>query len=68
MVKHDKKGLPILRLYHRKKIGIKDPRYLIKCNDCSSKLEIYYNRESLEINGVLASKEEWKKALLPLLK
>lgn len=67
-MKHDKKGLPVPRIFYRKSIGKMSPRYLIKCGDCKNKLEIYYGEEDLEINGVLASKKEWKKILIPLLK
>ena len=58
-----------LRIFHRKQKGIDSARYLIKCGDCDRKLEIYYGDDIfLEIGGVHASKKEWKKILLPLLK
>jgi len=43
---------------------------LIKCGDCPNKFEIYYgpDADDLEIAGVLASIENWRKILLPLLK
>jgi hypothetical protein len=43
---------------------------LIKCGDCDNKFEIYYgpDGEDLEIAGVLASVENWRQILLPLLK
>jgi hypothetical protein len=43
---------------------------LIKCGDCDQKFEIHYGpgAEDLEMAGVLASVENWKKILLPLSK
>lgn len=66
-----KDGNPIPRIYYRKAQGKQSARYLIKCGDCDESLEIYYGPRGdniLEIGGVLASKKEWKKILLPLLK
>lgn len=58
-----------LRIWHKKQIGKMSARYLIKCGDCDRKLKIYYgDDEFLEINGVNASKEEWRRIILPLLK
>jgi hypothetical protein len=57
-----------LRVFHRKSIGKKDPRYLIKCGCCDEKLEIYYGGGTLEINGVMGSVEDWREVLVPLLK
>ena len=58
------------RVYRRKARGKKSARLLIKCGDCDQKFEIHYSPgdEDLEIAGVLASVENWKKILLPLLK
>jgi len=62
-------GIPKLRIFHRKQKGKKSARYLIKCGDCDKKIEIYYGNDNLlEINGVISSKKEWKKILIPLLK
>ena len=66
--KYDNKGFPIPKVFYRKAIEKMSPKCLIKCGDCSNKFEIYYGEEDLEINGVLASKKEWKKILLPLLR
>jgi len=44
------------------------PRYLLKCGCCDEKLEIYYDDEGLEINGVNGSMEDWREVLLPFLK
>ena len=56
-----------LRVYHRRKVGKRDPRYLIKCGCCDEKVEIYYGDGTLEINGVMGSVEDWREILLPLL-
>jgi len=66
---YGKEGAPKLRIFHRKKRGIKSARYLVKCGDCDNSIEIYYgDDEFLEINGVNASKKEWGELLLPLIK
>ena len=63
-------GYSALRVFARKGRGKRSPRLLIKCGDCHEKFEIYYGPEGedLEIAGVLASVENWRKILLPLLK
>lgn len=64
-------GIPIPRVYHHKARGKKSARYLVKCGDCDSSLEIYYGSkgdDTLEIGGIFASKKEWQKILLPLLR
>lgn len=63
-------GYPVPRVYRRKARGKQSARLLIKCGDCDNKFEIHYGPESedLEIDGVLASVENWRKILLPLLK
>lgn len=63
-------GYSVPRVYRRKARGKKSARLLIKCGDCDQKFEIHYGPgdEDLEIAGVLASVENWKKILLPLLK
>ena len=67
---YEKNGAPKLRIFHRKRKGINSARYLIKCGDCDAKIEIYYDKDDkfLEIGGVHATRKEWKKILLPLLK
>ena len=57
-----------LRVFHRKRRGLKMPRFLVKCGCCDETVEIWYDDHGLEINGVCASKEEWQKLLRPLLK
>ena len=61
-------GYPQIRVYHRKGVGKKMPRYLLKCGCCEEKVEIYYDEEGLEINGVNGSIEDWREILLPLLR
>lgn len=60
-------GYPQIRVYHRRGTGKKIPRYLLKCGCCDQQLEIYYDNEGLEINGVNGSIEDWREILLPLL-
>lgn len=45
-------------------------KFLLKCGDCNKKVEIFFGDKDnfIEINGVCASKKEWAKILLPLLK
>ncbi len=68
--RYHKDGYPQIRISHRKRTGKRDPRYLLECGDCPEKLEIYYDNdgESLEINGVIGSTENWREILIPLLK
>jgi len=63
-------GYPVPRVYRRKARGKKSARLLIKCGDCDKKFEIHYgpDGDDLEIAGVLASVENWRTILLPLLK
>jgi hypothetical protein len=56
-----------IRVYHRKAVGKRDPRYQIKCGCCGQKFEIYYGGGTLEIGGVMGSIEDWREILLPLL-
>ena len=56
-----------LRVFHQNARGKQMPRYLLKCGCCEQKVEIHYDEDSLEINGVFASVENWREVLLPLL-
>ncbi len=56
-----------IRSFHRDAKGKKDPRFLLKCGCCDGKLEVYYGGDSLEINGVMGSVENWRELLAPLL-
>jgi hypothetical protein len=60
-------GSDAIRVSHRKPVGTKSARYLLKCGCCDERLEVYYDEEELEINGVLGSIENWREILLPLL-
>jgi hypothetical protein len=57
-----------LRIFHRTAHGKQSPRYLVKCGCCDNSVEIYYDEDALEINGVNGSIENWREILLPLLK
>ena len=61
-------GYPQIRVYHKKGAGKKMPRYLLKCGCCDEKIEIHYDKEGLEINGVNGSIGDWREILLPLLR
>ncbi len=60
-------GQPQIRVYHKKGVAKKMPRYLLKCGCCEEKVEIYYDEDGLEINGVNGAIEDWREILLPLL-
>ncbi len=60
-------GQPEIRLYHRKGVGRKSPRYLLRCGCCDGRLEIHYADDGLEIGGVNGAIEDWREILLPLL-
>ncbi len=60
-------GQPQVRVYHKKGVGKRMPRYLLKCGCCDEKVEIYYGDDGLEINGVNGTIEDWREILLPLL-
>jgi hypothetical protein len=60
-------GVPQIRVYHRKARRKTMPRYLLKCGCCDEKLEIHYDSETLEINGVNGAIADWREILLPLL-
>jgi hypothetical protein len=42
-------------------------RLRIKCGCCEESLVIDYDRDALEINGVIASRDEWRAILEPIL-
>jgi len=65
-----------LRRSHKKGQMTVLPRLLLKCGCCnpskseftpSGELKIYFDEDSLEINGVNGSLEDWREILLPLL-
>ena len=67
MCQNHESGYIMPRVYERASKGSKGPRVLVKCGCCDEKVEIYYDDETLEINGVLATIGDWEKILLPLL-
>ena len=61
-------GYNEIRVYFRKgKPGGMAPVHTLKCGCCQEKLEIFLGNNGLEIGGVQASIESWRKVLLPLL-
>lgn len=65
-----------LRVTKRAQTKRISPRLLVRCGCCGQSLEIYYDerparnahRDSLEINGVNGTVDQWRQVLLPLLK
>jgi hypothetical protein len=60
-------GYNAVRVFHRRRAGKEDPRFLLKCGCCENNLEVYYGGDSLEIGGIMGSVENWRELLLPLL-
>jgi hypothetical protein len=60
-------GHPQIRVHHKRGVGKKSPRYLLKCGCCEEKLEIWYSDDGLEIGGVNGAIADWREILLPLL-
>jgi hypothetical protein len=60
-------GQPEIRVYHRRGMAKKTPRYLLKCGCCKERLEIHYAADGLEIGGVNGAIADWREILLPLL-
>ena len=60
-------GQPQIRVYHKKGARRRMPRYLLKCGCCDEKVEVYYDDDGLEINGVNGTIDDWREILLPLL-
>jgi hypothetical protein len=61
-------GYPVPQVYRRKSRGKQSARLLIKCGDCDQKFKIYYGPEGEDLEiAVLASVENWREILLPLL-
>jgi hypothetical protein len=56
-----------IRVSNKEQKGKKSPSYILKCGCCNEKVEIFYDGEDLEINGVNGSIENWREILLPLL-
>ncbi len=73
----DGKGTCIpLRVTRRARKKLVSPRLLVRCGCCDKSLEIYYDerptgnphQDSLEINGVNGTVDQWWQVLLPFLK
>lgn len=73
-------GRPGLRIRNRKAKGKKMARMRVRCPDCEESVDIHYELEDatdlsslvrrsyvLEINGVMATLEEWRRVLGPKL-
>lgn len=56
-----------LRIYTRKGSEKKMARILVKCGCCDAQLDIRHDFQTLEINGVIGSLDEWRSILFPLL-
>ena len=60
-------GESALRVYDRAPHRYTAARRLVKCGCCDQSVKIYHCEDSLEINGVNGSIENWREVLLPLL-
>lgn len=75
-IKDGKETYLPLRLTKRAQTKRISPRLLVRCGCCDQSLKIYYdgrragnlNLDSLEINGVNGTVDQWRQVLLPLLK
>lgn len=75
-IKDGKETFLPLRMTKRARRKLKNPRLLVRCGCCDQSLEIYYDdkltgnphNDSLEINGVNGTVDQWRTVLLPLLK
>ena len=71
VMRPEPEGVCAIRVSHRAKRKLRQgyisPRYLLRCGCCDRSVEIYYDPEGLEINGVNGSMENWREILLPLL-
>jgi hypothetical protein len=65
-----------LRITRRGRRKFKSSRLLVRCGCCDQSLEIYYDekttgnphQDSLEINGVNGTVDQWRQVLSPFLK
>ena len=71
VLRPEPEGVCAIRVSHRAERkrgqGHISHRYLLRCGCCDRAVEIYYNTDGLEINGVNGSVENWREILLPLL-
>jgi hypothetical protein len=72
VMRPDPEGGCAIRVSHRAErkrgTGVISARYLLRCGDCDGALQIHYDPDGLEINGVYGSIENWREILLPLLR
>ncbi len=68
IAKHNPEGGFRLRVFKRAARRKHSPRLTVKCGCCDQAVEIYYGDGTIEINGVIATLEEWRRLLRPLLK
>jgi len=61
-------GIWKLRISQRKGAKSRFARTLIRCGCCDESVEIHYDDETIEINGVIASTREWMRVLGPILR
>ena len=57
-----------LRVFKREARGKHSPHLTVKCGCCDQSVRIYYGDDTLEINGVFATLDEWRRLFDPLLK
>ena len=75
-IKDSKETFLPLRVTTRKRVGLKSPCLLVRCGCCDESVKIYYDdrptrishKDSLEINGVNGTVDQWRQVFLPLLK
>lgn len=68
MVQPGDGGYWAIRVSHDRGRGKCVPRHRLRCGCCDNSLDIYYDENDLEINGVFGSIENWREVLLPLLR
>lgn len=67
LMRPEHEGVYAIRVSQRGRARV-SPGYLLKCGCCNEALEIFYDMEGFEINGVHGSLENWRGILLPLLR
>jgi hypothetical protein len=76
-IKDSSDSMQPLRVWKRQgnKLSKRSPNIVVGCGCCHEKVVIYFddkptgekNKDTLEINGVIGTVEQWSKVLLPLL-
>ena len=71
VLRPEPEGAFAIRVSHRPARKLRQarisPRYVLRCGCCDRSVEIYYDTDGLEINGVNGSLENWREIPLPLL-